>query len=380
MQADIDETSCRKSGGVMVLNKMKPYLLMVAMQFGMAGTYIFSMVSLNHGMSRYVFIVYRNAIAALVLAPFALFFERKTRPKMTSPVLMQIAVLGFLEPVLDQGFTYLGMKYTSASFASAIMNAVPSVTFILAVILRLERVKIKEVQGQAKVIGTVLTLAGALLMTLYKGPVIELIWSRKMHYFGSNSSMSSDHKWLIGTFFILIGCVAWSAFYILQSITVKKYPAELSLSSLICFMGTVQSAAVALVAERHHPSAWSIGWDSRLLAPLYTGIVSSGIAYYVQGLVMKDRGPVFVTAFNPLCMIIVAALGSVILAEKLHLGSIIGGIIIAVGLYSVVWGKSKDYSAVKDCEQELPVTATETDDAKSVISGNKTHGHQQAKK
>jgi drug/metabolite transporter (DMT)-like permease len=50
------------------------------------------------------------------------------------------------------------------------------------------------------------------------------------------------------------------------------------------------------------------------------GIVASGIAYYVQGHVMKTRGPVFVTAFNPLCMILVAALGSVILAEKLHLG------------------------------------------------------------
>ncbi|KAG2709043.1 hypothetical protein I3760_05G220700 [Carya illinoinensis] len=367
----IDETSSTKSGGrVMVMKNMKPYLLMVAMQFGLAGsTYIFSMVSLDHGMSRYVFIVYRNAIAALVLAPFALFFglsylmsrRAKTRPKMTYPVLMQIAVLGVLELLLDQGFTYLAMKYTSASFASAIMNAVPSVTFIIAVILRLERVKIKEVQGQAKVIGTVLTLAGALLMTLYKGPVIDLIWSRKMAY---SSSMSSDHKWLIGTFFILIGCVAWSAFYILQSVTVKKYPAEL-----------VQSAAVALVAERHYPSAWSIGWDSRLLAPLYTGVVSSGIAYYVQGLVMKDRGPVFVTAFNPLCMIIVAALGSVILAEKLHLE----GIIIAVGHYSAVWGKSKDYS-VMDCDgQELPVTANEAA-YKSVISGNKTHGHQQVKK
>lgn len=46
----------------------------------------------------------------------------------------------------------------------------------------------------------------------------------------------------------------------------------------------------------------------------------SGVAYYVQGLVMKERGPVFVTAFNPLCMIIVAAMGSFILAEEISLG------------------------------------------------------------
>lgn len=61
----------------------------------------------------------------------------------------------------------------------------------------------------------------------------------------------------------------------MQSITVKKYPAELSLSTLICLMGTVQSAAVGLVAERHHPSAWFIDWDSMSLpAPLYTVIIS----------------------------------------------------------------------------------------------------------
>lgn len=48
--------------------------------------------------------------------------------------------------------------------------------------------------------------------------------------------------------------------------------------------------------------------------------MSSGIAYYVQGLVMQKRGPVFVTAFNPLIMIIVAFMGSFILAEKIYLG------------------------------------------------------------
>ncbi|MED6119919.1 hypothetical protein PIB30_118267 [Stylosanthes scabra] len=69
----------------------------------------------------------------------------------------------------------------------------------------------------------------------------------------------------------------------------------------------------------------------------------SGLAYYMQGLVLKTRGPVFVTAFNPLCMVIVAIMGSLILAEQVFLGRLIGAIIIVLGLYLVVWGKSKDY-------------------------------------
>ncbi|KAM1022970.1 WAT1-related protein At4g08290-like [Malus sylvestris] len=362
--------------GVM-MKKLKPYLLVVSLQFGSAGMYIISMATLNHGMNRYVLIVYRNATAALVLAPFALVLERKTRPKMTISTFFNIMVLGFLEPVIDQGFTYLGMKYTSASFASAIMNAVPSLTFVIAVIFRVETVKIKEVRSQAKVIGTLVTFAGALLMTLYKGPVIDLLWSHKTssHHESSSSTTSNQH-WIAGTLFILLGSVAWSCFYVLQSITVKKYPANISLSCLICLAGALQGSAVAFTVERR-PSAWAVGWDSRLLAPLYTGIISSGITYYVQGLVMKTRGPVFVTAFNPLCMIIVSILGSIILAEKLHLGSIIGGMVIAFGLYSVVWGKSKDYgtnpavqsnTTVKDEPQELPITnANAISGAKLVI-------------
>jgi len=50
------------------------------------------------------------------------------------------------------------------------------------------------------------------------------------------------------------------------------------------------------------------------------GIICSGVAYYVQGIVIKERGPVFVTAFSPLCMIIVTVLGSFILSEVVTLG------------------------------------------------------------
>ncbi|KAK7353170.1 hypothetical protein VNO80_18610 [Phaseolus coccineus] len=361
----MEQKCCCASFGK-AFSKAKPYLLTVGLQFGFAGAYIFSVASLNHGMNRYVFVVYRNAIAALALAPFALIFERKIRPKITLPVFLQIVALGFVEPVIDQGFTFLGMQYTSASFASAIMNAVPSVTFVLAVILRLERVNVKEVRSLAKVIGTLVTFSGALLMTLYKGPEFNLFHSANTtHHDGTHSPQVVKH-WLSGTLFLLLGCVAWSSFFILQSITLKRYPAELSLSSLVCLSGVVQASVVAIVATRHSGlQAWALGWDFRLYGPLYTGIITSGVTYYAQGLVLQSRGPVFLTAFNPLCMVITCALGSFLFAEQLHLGNIIGAIIIVLGLYSVVWGKGKDHSnptpssTTKQMEtQQLPISSS----------------------
>lgn len=50
------------------------------------------------------------------------------------------------------------------------------------------------------------------------------------------------------------------------------------------------------------------------------GVICTGIAYYIQGVVMKERGPVFVTAFSPLCMVIVAIMSTIILAEQMFLG------------------------------------------------------------
>lgn len=54
-----------------------------------------------------------------------------------------------------------------------------------------------------------------------------------------------------------------------QSITIKKYPAELSLTALVCLMGVVEGAALTLAMERDM-NAWKIGCDSRLLAVTYS--------------------------------------------------------------------------------------------------------------
>ncbi|KAF5740312.1 WAT1-related protein [Tripterygium wilfordii] len=323
------------------LNKVKPYLGMISLQFGYAGMFIISLVSLNKGMNHYVLAVYRHVVATIVILPFALLFERKTRPKLTLPIFLRIVALGFLEPVLDQNLYYLGLKYTSASFTSAVVNVLPAITFIMALIFRLESVNLKKIYSVAKVIGTIITVSGALVMTLYRGPIIDFLHRREHIHHETNSESSNHQHHLAGTLMLLGSVTGWSGFFVLQSFTLKKYPAELSLTALVCLMGVVEGTVVTLIMERDM-SVWKIGFDSRLIAAVYSGVVCSGLAYYVQGLVIKEKGPVFVTAFSPLCMIITCALGAIILAEKVHLGSIIGAIFIVMGLYTVVWGKSKE--------------------------------------
>ncbi|MCE5165686.1 hypothetical protein HAX54_011636, partial [Datura stramonium] len=338
-----------KKGGCLrsLFQRAKPYIAMISLQFGYAGMNVITKVSLNGGMSHYVLVVYRHAFATLAIAPFALLLERKLRPKMTFMMFLQIFVLGLLGPVIDQNFYYAGLKFTSPTFSCAMSNMLPAMTFVMAVLCRMEKVHIKKLRCQAKVLGTIVTVAGAMLMTLYKGHVINLVWSNNIHTNTSSNvpqpnEEATDKDWLKGSILLIGATFAWASFFILQAITMRKYTAPLSLTTLVCFMGTLQSIAVTLVME-HKTSAWAIGFDMNLLAAVYAGIVSSSLAYYVQGLVMEKRGPVFVTAFSPLMMIIVAIMGSFILAEKIYLGGVLGAVLIVAGLYSVLWGKYKEY-------------------------------------
>ncbi|KAL8147376.1 WAT1-related protein At5g07050-like [Apium graveolens] len=367
------------------VDKAKPYICMVSLQFGYAGMNIITKVSLNRGMSHYVLVVYRHAFATAVIAPFALILERNIRPKITFSIFMQIFVLGLLGPVIDQNFYYAGLKFTSPTFSCAMSNMLPAMTFVMAVVCRMEILDMKKIRCQAKVLGTAVTVAGAMLMTLYKGEVVEMFWSRYIHpktyqpATTTTTTVDADKDWVKGSILLIIATFAWASFFILQNVTMRRYTAPYSLTCLVCFMGTLQSIVVTLAME-HKPNVWAIGFDMNLLAAAYAGIVTSSIAYYVQGLVMHKRGPVFVTAFSPLMMIIVAIMGSFILAEKIYLGGILGAILIVMGLYSVLWGKYKEYKekeeeaiieAVKDMKNQMKVGSAEDLEANNDIEMQK---------
>ncbi|KAL5726136.1 hypothetical protein ACHQM5_009204 [Ranunculus cassubicifolius] len=70
---------------------------MVALQCGFAGMYIVSMLCLKRGLSHYVLVVYRHVAATIAIAPFALVFERKIRPKLTLHTFLKIMALGLIE-------------------------------------------------------------------------------------------------------------------------------------------------------------------------------------------------------------------------------------------------------------------------------------------
>lgn len=77
----------------------------------------------------------------------------------------------------------------------------------------------------------------------------------------------------------------------------------------------------------------------------------SGLIVYIQLCCTKEKGPVFVTMFNPLSTILVAVLAYFVLDEKLYTGSVLGGVVVIGGLYLLLWGKEGDKKVqVKEIE------------------------------
>lgn len=106
-------------------------------------------------------------------------------------------------------------------------------------------------------------------------------------------------------------------------------------------MSSIQSFVIAIALERDI-SAWKLGWNLRLVAVIYCGFIVTGVAYYLQSWVIEKRGPVFLSMFTPLSLLFTLLSSAILLCEIISLGSIVGGLLLIIGLYCVLWGKSRE--------------------------------------
>lgn len=103
----------------------------------------------------------------------------------------------------------------------------------------MEKVDMKKVIYQTKIVGTLVTVAGAMLMTLYKGRVVEMVWSKNVHPHQSNESNTSgttDKDWFTGCILLIIATFAWASFFILQVTLAYIYRPRLGLCLLYHFV------------------------------------------------------------------------------------------------------------------------------------------------
>ncbi|URE18115.1 Nodulin MtN21 family protein [Musa troglodytarum] len=403
------------------MGKLGPLLSMIYVQVAYAAMFLITRLAFTRGMSHYSFVLYRQIIAAMAICPLACFLDKYVHSDevhycMHSSVASsfflsfsgfhhfllhalvdsreigrlavgwknagQIFLLALMGICISQNFYYAGLAYTSSTFVGTMNNLQPVVTFLLAYLLRLEEVSIKNRTGQAKILGTFLCVGGAMVMTLFKDHNGGQGLRAQMDPIFSPQDLGGGTSFVLGALFTIVGTTAWSAFLLYQACVVAQYPSQLTLSGLVNLIGGLQCAVISLSFEK--PAALKLRWDLPLLAIAYSvsfslspsffllfffllhamvafggrdsdtenamflitlqGIFCAGFGMFAVMWCVKETGPVYVTAFGPMSAVMVAILEPLLLHVQLTWSSLIGLVMVIGGLFLFLWGKAQDSS------------------------------------
>ncbi|TKY69951.1 WAT1-related protein [Spatholobus suberectus] len=199
-------------------------LSILLVQVFATGMELLSRVILVQGTFVFALVAYRHIIAAICVAPSAIYFERGQTKKFTWKVWFWLFINALTGMTMAQGLFYYGLRDTSATYSSSFLNLIPICTFLTSIICRMET----------------------------------------------------------------LGLQTWAAWFIAQVMLLEVFP-------------------------------------------------------------LRAKGPTYPPMFNPLVLIFVALSEAILLGEPLGVGTLLGMVLIIVGLYSFLWGK-------KSATQCLPQT------------------------
>ncbi|KAM4120750.1 hypothetical protein ACJW30_03G155900 [Castanea mollissima] len=256
---------------------------MVTMEGCTIGLTILAKTAMTNGMSPFVFVVYTNAFASIVLLfPYSFIFhcwDRRTK-----------------------------LEWRSSSF-------------------------------QAKVIGSLISIMGAIMVELYKGTEMlkTSVSSPYILQFKQQLFMfsSTPEHWVLGGILLAATSLSVSTWNIIRLGTVKQYP-ELEVMKVVSFyslMRTIQSTIFTLIVEKNL-SAWKLQINMELLLGNQKTITST-----ILTVLLAVSGGVVRTRVHVWCMQI---------KGPYYVPILMGGIIIGIGYYTVMWGKIREEEEHED--------------------------------
>ncbi|CAG7906539.1 unnamed protein product, partial [Brassica rapa] len=352
-----------------------PFAAMFAVECSTVGSNTLYKAASLRGLNSYVFIFYSYAASTIVLLPLVLIFGRsKKLPSAKSPLFFKMFLLGIFG-CMARMVGFKGVEQSSPTLSSAMSNLTPAFTFTLAVIFRMEQVVLRSSATQAKIIGGVLSISGALVVVLYKGPKVL-----SAAFFTPSSSptsslhqqlTSSESSWIVGGILLASQYFLLSAWYIVQTLVMEVYPEEITVVFFYNLFSTLVSAPICLLAERNLTS-WVLKPDITLAAIIYSGVFASLFNEITHTWGLHLKGPVYVSVFRPLSIAIAVVMGAIFLSDALHLGryylvlhvcvvgSVIGSVVLCLGFYTVIWGKTREDSTktVAGSEHCAPLLVT----------------------
>ncbi|KAA8540110.1 hypothetical protein F0562_026802 [Nyssa sinensis] len=182
------------------------------------------------------------------------------------------------------------------------MNALTGISMAMGV----EKLGLNKKAGKLKTLGAILCVAGALTISLYKGKALHI-----GHHSEHQHAIVKETKpnWARGTIFLVCSILSYATWFLVQG--------ALATAASFCLI------------------SWAIA----------------------------KRGPTYPSMFNPLSLIFVSITEALFLGEEITVGSLLGMLLIVAGLYSFLWGKSKESKSMvapKGADFEAVITVLDS--------------------
>ncbi|GER28054.1 nodulin MtN21 /EamA-like transporter family protein [Striga asiatica] len=235
-----------------------------------------------------------------------------------------------------------GTSLTSPAMATAMPNLAPGLIFIIAWASRLEKIELGCIYSQAKIIGTLLCVFGAVTMSLMQS-IVQRNTANDSPPAAGEKSVALDNQTIIGCIYLIAAVLVLSSQVVLQAITLHDFPAPISLCALTSLIGGLTTAIFEIFEDHKTEHA---GWplltvQEMVLYAIFAGSVS-GMCVSMNAWAMKKRGPVIVSIFNPLGTVISTIFSVITLKQSICVGSLGGMCLMFIGLYCVLWAKRKE--------------------------------------
>ncbi|KAL9315626.1 hypothetical protein ACSQ67_016627 [Phaseolus vulgaris] len=276
---------------------------MVAIECSNVGVNVLFKKATEKGLSYYAFVAYSYLISALfLLLPLPFVFRWSRSLHLNLSLIFRIFLLGVIG-VIAQLCGYKGLNYTSPTLASALSNLIPAFTFILAIIFRIEKVALRSSSTLAKILGSSISILGALIVLFYKGPITFSTPSPQLSPTHPSPVVSaSQTNWVLGGSLLAIEYLLVPIWYIVQ------------------------------------------------------GFFCTGLSSLVHTWGIHLKGPVYVSIFKPLSIVVAAVSSAVFLGEALYFGTVVGAVILSFGFYAIIWGNAKEEELREDFDMRPPTS------------------------
>ncbi|RDX90429.1 WAT1-related protein [Mucuna pruriens] len=328
------------------------FIVMVIMEGWTIGLTIFAKTAITNGMSPFVFIVYANALATIIMFPCSFLShqeDRKERPTFTFSLFMRFLFLGFIGITMTQIFLFLGLSYSSPILVCAMGHLIPTFNFLLSLILRKTEVNLKSPGIQVQVIGMLVSIMGAVVAEFFKGPLIRPSSHNLRHTKQLFVFSSTPEFWVLGGVLLVAAFFSLSISNFIQKETVEQYPEPMKVLSYSSLLGTILSAIVSCIVERDI-NAWKLNRNKDLILIVLTAIVGGVIRPNIQLCFTRIKGPLYVSLFKPFGIAFATTFALSFFSNSLHYGSVIGTTILGMGYYTVMYGQIKGNEEETRCD------------------------------